>query len=311
MHTSDPKNQNDTEKQTTKGFLAITSILFGVIGIFSIIPSLMSVMAFDAPGSENRIIAWVVFLGIFTFSPVCIVSIFCSWTFYGIGKYRSAKIIALSPLINVSILFILFSTSYLIDTPNRIASTNLKKQNKIQRIARFDELCKSDLIKIYGKAENAKTLYFPNDTIFVSDLLLKKKFEYVEVKHVKNIDGKKIQVYTRIVENPDREGRPKWDYSKKINIDHPEAKYEFDYRDISEDNDRKIGNKIREYIVKDRQNNQILAHYKIVNTFEKHCPDFDPSGYKVLTYVLGIMPENELIDFEKNLSEFKNTHQVQ
>lgn len=294
---------NNAERLNAKHILRVASILFGVLGIALFAPLLMSVMAFDAPGSEKSITTWVVFLCLFSFSPICILSIVFSWIFYGFKKYRFAKIIAFSPLINVSILGIFFSVSYIVDTPHRISSKKLKIQKQIKRKARLDDLCKNDLVEIYKKAENAKTLYFPNESIFESSLLLKENFEFVEVR---KIDSNKTAVYSRIVKNLDREEGSSDIYStKRIGIDHPESKYELDYKYTSKESDKKIGIMVREYFIKDRSNNQLLAHYKIVNAPERNCPNFDPSGYQLLKYVLGSMSGIELKVFENKLLEYK------
>jgi hypothetical protein len=304
MHTANQNNANDTERLNAKSILRVTSVLFGVLGIALFIPLLMSVMAFDAPGSEKRITTWIVFLCLFSFSPICILSIVVSWSLYGFKRFRLAKIVAFFPLINVSILFIFFSVAYIIDIPDQIASTSLKKQIQIQRKAQLDKLCNNDLIQIYKKAENATTLYFPNDSIFESSLILEENFKFVEIRYINKYNSPE---YKRIVKNLDwKEGSSPLDQIKREDIDHPEAKYELDFIHLY--NENKLGITLREYKVKNRSNGQLLAHYKIVNAPERNCPAFDPSGYQLLKYVLGSMKENEMKAFENKLLEYKKAN---
>lgn len=302
MHTTNQNNKDDTIRQKAKASLWVSSAVFGLLGLVLFIPLLMSVMAFDAPGSEEQITTWVVFLCLFTFSPICILSIILSWILYGLKQYRFAKIIALSPLMNVSILFIGFSVSYIIDTPTRMANSKIERHKKNQRSDRLDDLCNDNLINIYRKVDNAKSIYFSNYRMNEPWWLWRENLDFVETRHFDNNDN---PIYSRTVKDltPQKEGTGV-SPTISMEVDKPEAQYELNYGDIAEENDKLIGIQIREYSIKDRQSTQEIAHYTIVKTKEKVCPPIDPHGGRIMSYVLGTMKTSETNDFEKKLSKY-------
>ncbi len=306
MHTSNKNNKPDTIRQKTKASLWVSSAVFGLLGLALFIPLLMSEMAFDAPGSEKQIITWVVFLCLFTFSPICILSIVCSWILYGLKQYRFARTIALSPLVNVSILFTGFSVSYIIDTPTRMANSKIERQKMIQRKNRLDDLCNDNLIHIYKRVDNAKSLYFSNYRMNEPWWLWRENLDFVETRH---FDKNHNPIYSRTVKDlaPQKEGSGT-SPTTRIEVEKPEAQYELDYGDVLTEIDKKIGIQIREYSIKDRKNNEIIANYKIINTKEKVCPPIDPHGGRILSYVLGTMNANEVKDFEKKLSKYSQAN---
>lgn len=78
----------------------ITTSIFSVLLLGSLGPAIMSPMMFDAPGSlENNGII-ILFISVFTFPLVCLVSIIATWVFFGFKKYRASRISSLLPLTN-------------------------------------------------------------------------------------------------------------------------------------------------------------------------------------------------------------------
>ncbi len=300
MHTINQNSMDDTSRLKTKTTLLISSVVFGLLGIALFIPLLMSVMAFDAPGSEQQVATWIVFLCLFTFSPICILSIVCSWILYGFEKYRFAKIISLSPLVNVSILFALFSVSYVIDTPSRLAKSKIERQKSNQMESRLNDLCKDNLVTIYKRVNDAKSLYLSNCKMDEAWWLWKENLDFVETRH---FDKNHIPVYSRNVRDliPPKKGAGRYPIIR-TEVDKPEAHYELNCIDITNDDDKKIGIQVKEYSVVDRQNGELLAHYKIVKSPERTCPSVDPYGNRLLSYVLGNIKSNKLEGFGEKLS---------
>lgn len=72
-----------------KKLALIVNVLFGAIGLLSIFVALMSVMLFDAPGSENNTYLWVLFWLLALFPVSCFFSIMVSNIF--IFKYQQYK----------------------------------------------------------------------------------------------------------------------------------------------------------------------------------------------------------------------------
>ena len=93
--------KNDPDRIYTKNYLFSTSIVALTAGFFGFIPSMMSVMVFDAPGSQESIMTWIIFLCMFSFTPMCLISILLSWMIYAGQSYNSARLVALLPLINI------------------------------------------------------------------------------------------------------------------------------------------------------------------------------------------------------------------
>ncbi|WP_151056395.1 hypothetical protein [Cellvibrio sp. KY-YJ-3] len=93
-------------KSSTKIVLIICTIIFGIAGAVTFYPLLLSGMIFDAPGSDSNPINWVIFISLFTFAPMCIVSIFVSWGFYSGGSYGHAKKAYLLPVVNILALLV-------------------------------------------------------------------------------------------------------------------------------------------------------------------------------------------------------------
>lgn len=94
----------DSNRENTKAILFITTVIFGILGATTCLPLLMSVMAFDAPGSENNILTWIIFLCLFSFAPICFLSIIFSWFIFYAQNYKIAKLVAFAPSANIIVL---------------------------------------------------------------------------------------------------------------------------------------------------------------------------------------------------------------
>ena len=92
------------ERNSAKLLLSICSVLFGFAGLVLCVPLLFSAMAFDSPGSESNPIAWMIFISLFTFAPMCLISIVVSWSLFSSGSFHSAKLVSLAPLLNICLL---------------------------------------------------------------------------------------------------------------------------------------------------------------------------------------------------------------
>jgi hypothetical protein len=82
-------------------FLIVTTAIFGIAGLFGIIPAVFSCMIFDAPGSMANPLAWLFILVVGSFPFVCLGAIACGWTCYLARWDRWACLVALAPLVNV------------------------------------------------------------------------------------------------------------------------------------------------------------------------------------------------------------------
>ncbi len=83
------------------------NILFILIGIVSVFPSMMSVMLFDAPGSKT----WkniILFLTIFSFPMVCFLSVVCSLICFEFFHIEKAQYFVLMPFMNIVVGFFAF-----------------------------------------------------------------------------------------------------------------------------------------------------------------------------------------------------------
>jgi hypothetical protein len=99
-------NNAEDNQRSAKVSLTIRTIIFGFIGVVTFFPFLLSAMIFDAPGSESNPINWVIFLSLFTFAPMCLLSIVFSWSYYSGGFYSLARKASLAPILNIIILVV-------------------------------------------------------------------------------------------------------------------------------------------------------------------------------------------------------------
>lgn len=81
------------------------NILFGFIGVFSILLALTSPMLFDSPGSENNNIVWVMFWSAITLPITSLISVVASIIFLCKKSYNKIALsILLIPTMNLGVL---------------------------------------------------------------------------------------------------------------------------------------------------------------------------------------------------------------
>ncbi len=87
--------------------IRIIHIIFGIAFPFSVYVALLSPMMFDAPGSTENILVWLLFIAVFTFPLMILTSIIASWGIARSGKgYKMALVCSLLPCLNIALFFI-------------------------------------------------------------------------------------------------------------------------------------------------------------------------------------------------------------
>lgn len=87
--------------------LIIATIVFALAVIPGIYAAMMSVMLFDAPGSEKNLSVLAFFYSMVSFPVMCVLSN-AGWIFYAFKLFRTAIIISLSPLLSLLAIAICF-----------------------------------------------------------------------------------------------------------------------------------------------------------------------------------------------------------
>jgi hypothetical protein len=87
--------------KSTKTWLIIFNIIFGLGLIPAVIMSLMSVMMFDSPGSENSYTTWCLFWSVISLPIFIVISIPAGWIFYKKEKYSYAIVAGLLPCLSI------------------------------------------------------------------------------------------------------------------------------------------------------------------------------------------------------------------
>jgi len=85
----------------TKTRIITYNIIFGLLLLPSLFFSVMSIMMFDAPGSENSPYTIMLFISVISFPLLVILSIPASWVFYKFQKYSTSLMVALLPLLSI------------------------------------------------------------------------------------------------------------------------------------------------------------------------------------------------------------------
>jgi hypothetical protein len=85
--------------------LLVASIVYGILGVCSVVPAAFSVMMFDAPGSEKNPATRLLFWSIVTFPGACLLAILAAWATYVARDDAAANLLVHVPLVNV-VLFI-------------------------------------------------------------------------------------------------------------------------------------------------------------------------------------------------------------
>ncbi len=83
----------------------ILIIASNAVWALSFLPSLvacgMSVMLFDAPGSEDSLFTNLLFYSVISFPPAVIFSISGTWIFYRLGRLKGVLFMGLLPLLSI------------------------------------------------------------------------------------------------------------------------------------------------------------------------------------------------------------------
>lgn len=85
----------------TQVYLVTASTIVGGLGLLSVMPALLSVMMFDAPGSQENPATNLLFWSVFLFPLTCVVSVACAWGLYAAKVRRWAILVTGLPMINV------------------------------------------------------------------------------------------------------------------------------------------------------------------------------------------------------------------
>ncbi|GAB4241939.1 MAG: hypothetical protein OHK005_05500 [Candidatus Methylacidiphilales bacterium] len=79
--------------------MIVLSGIVGLAALASLVPAMFSVMLFDAPGSTENLVLWLVFLSILTFPLVAGASIVVAWLVFASGRPWPALLCFLLPLL--------------------------------------------------------------------------------------------------------------------------------------------------------------------------------------------------------------------
>lgn len=82
-------------------WMLATTIVFGILGLLSLLPALTSFFLFDAPGSEKNPCTIALFISALTMPLNCAASMALSWIFYLRKHFAAARWISLFPVINL------------------------------------------------------------------------------------------------------------------------------------------------------------------------------------------------------------------
>ena len=87
----------------------LSNVLFIMFGIASIMLALTSFMLFDAPGSENNILVWIVFWCSLALPITCGIAVISSLlVFFKSRRYKKSFFISLTPTILLAIIAVCF-----------------------------------------------------------------------------------------------------------------------------------------------------------------------------------------------------------
>lgn len=87
----------------------LSNVLFIMFGIASIMLALTSFMLFDAPGSENNILVWILFCCALALPFTCAIAVFSSlFIFFKSRRYKKSFLISLMPTILLATMGICF-----------------------------------------------------------------------------------------------------------------------------------------------------------------------------------------------------------
>lgn len=81
-------------------YLAVMSVLVGILGALGAVPALFSVMMFDAPGATQNPATIALFVAVASFPFVCLGAIAIAWSLFGLKQFALACIAIWLPVIN-------------------------------------------------------------------------------------------------------------------------------------------------------------------------------------------------------------------
>jgi hypothetical protein len=83
--------------------MIVGSVLLVLVGLLSWMPSMMSVMIFDAPGSTEKTHLWVIMLGAVTFPYLCFICTGLAWLFRHFKRPKLSLTMFFVPLLQLTI----------------------------------------------------------------------------------------------------------------------------------------------------------------------------------------------------------------
>lgn len=101
MNYAEERKPATSRQAASRKLLIWTSIIFVPVGLLGILGSYVSLFMFDQPGSGGNPFLYAAVFSMFSLPLTCAVSISCSWAFHAHKKYKTARYVALSPLISV------------------------------------------------------------------------------------------------------------------------------------------------------------------------------------------------------------------
>ena len=87
----------------TRTAIAVIAVLWGIIGVIGLVPAGLSVMIFDAPGSEKQSGTIWLFRAIASFPFVCFFTAITTLILNSFDRFKLSIVVLLLPLINVAI----------------------------------------------------------------------------------------------------------------------------------------------------------------------------------------------------------------
>lgn len=90
-------------RNTAQTLLTVATGIFGASGCLCAPFAPFAAMGFDAPGSENNPVIWLLVIAMISYPLVCLGALVGAWLLFKRDRYQPACVIAALPLINVLI----------------------------------------------------------------------------------------------------------------------------------------------------------------------------------------------------------------
>lgn len=90
-------------------FTILVCVFWGLMGLISIVPSMMSFMAFDAPEAGKNPFVWMLVIGAISFPMACFTSIITSWMAWRVSHDEKSPFLRLTrslPLVSILVVLI-------------------------------------------------------------------------------------------------------------------------------------------------------------------------------------------------------------